>query len=118
MNIVVKQNMFRFMIITPIVTILVYAIIFILRGASPKYVFFKPLKIAFYTHLTLGVLQYILFIVILFYTSSSLVTILSIINIFHSLSIFTMFIGVSGEKYWMIPTYFWIVVIKLYYSYL
>ena len=106
------------MIITPVVTIFVYAIIFIIRGASPKYVFFRPLKIAFYTHLALGVTQYILFFVILFYTSSDLIFILSIINILHSLSIFGMFIGVSGEKYWMIPTYFWIIIIKLYYSYL
>merc|ERR1712228_566949 len=31
---------------------------------------------------------------------------------------FFMCIGVSGERYWMIPTYAWVIVIKLTYSFL
>ena len=104
------------MLIIPVVVVFIYAFIFVIRGASPKYYFYKPLRMIFFVHLALGAIEYILFFVTFFKTEEMLILILNIFNILHSISILGMCIGVSGERYWMIPTYFWIVIIKLMYS--
>ena len=113
----IYQRLFEsVMIIIPVIVVFVYSFIFVFGGASPKYYFWKPLRMIFFVHLALGAIEYILFFVTFFKTTKTLVLVLNIFNILHSISIFGMCIGVSGERYWMIPTYFWIIIIKLYYS--
>eukprot|EP01084_Bolivina_argentea_P021560 40060_1 len=106
------------MMIIPTVVVCVYSILFVLRGASPKYYFYRPLRYLFFIHLSLGFIEYILFFITFFYTDKTLILILNIINILHAISILGMCLGVSGERYWMIPTYFWVLIIKLFYSFL
>mmetsp|Transcript_11712 Transcript_11712/g.14688 ORF Transcript_11712/g.14688 Transcript_11712/m.14688 type:complete len:377 (+) Transcript_11712:195-1325(+) len=103
-------------LIVPILMLIPFIIMWLTRGLSPKYIFFKPLKYMFLTHLFLGVSQYVLFGIAFFSATESVVLVLNIVNICHSISIIFMCVGVSGEKYWMIPTYLWTIIIKIYFS--
>ena len=105
-----------FCILLPAIFVLGKAVHFLWKGGTPKYYFWKPLRIILYVHLFLGATEYVLFFTRFFVSSTTLSYVLASVNILHSISIVGMCIGVSGERYWMIPTYFWVIVIKLYYS--